>query len=240
MTLSIKPVKKPATGRGNRFCGPAAISIITGLDTAQSAALIRQGTNKRSVQGTSIYEVSRALNDLGYGVNSVAKVNPLAPRTNPTLAAWLRDTTKTRGSHVYLISAGNHWQVVQGRRFCCGQTGEIVSIRDDKVKRRARVRGVWRIEPQFEPGTMRAEAKRVTAGLGAKPQRKGETNARTKARRLATKHGIEIERFSDGAMNVWAPEALDVEGVDPYWGDHFANDWAEALERVETYARLLA
>ena len=50
MTLSIKPVKKAAKGH-NRYCGPAAISIISGLDTAQATALLRERTGRRTITG---------------------------------------------------------------------------------------------------------------------------------------------------------------------------------------------
>lgn len=35
MSVSIKPVQKAAKGH-NRFCGPAALSIISGIDTAEA------------------------------------------------------------------------------------------------------------------------------------------------------------------------------------------------------------
>ena len=118
-TATLKPVKRAAKGH-NRFCGPAALSIIAGIDTAEASAVIRKGNGKRSVKGTSHFDLLRALSTLGYKASSAAKI--------------------------YLISAGHHWQVVQGRRFCCGITKDIVSIRDPKVKRRARLVAVWKIE----------------------------------------------------------------------------------------------
>ncbi len=36
---SLKPVKRAAKGH-NRFCGPAALSIIAGIDTAEAAAVL--------------------------------------------------------------------------------------------------------------------------------------------------------------------------------------------------------
>lgn len=68
------------------------------------------------------------------------------------------------------------------------------------------------------------------------PKKDAFRSARAKAKALASKHGIEVERL-DGGMNVWAPDGLG--GPDPFEGDHFANDWAEALSMVTTYARLL-
>lgn len=61
-------------------------------------------------------------------------------------------------------------------------------------------------------------------------------SARMKAKALAAKHQIEIEK-RDGGMNVWAPATLAA--PDPFEGDHFADDWSEALAMVTAYARLL-
>ena len=63
-----------------------------------------------------------------------------------TLAGWLKHTVKDRDANrVFLIVAGWHWQLVQGRRYVCGLTGDIVSIRDKRVKRRARVAEVYEL-----------------------------------------------------------------------------------------------
>lgn len=230
----LRPVKRAARGH-NRFCGPAAISIIAGIDTAEAAAIIRHISRKRSVQGTTNWEIIKALSLLGYRSTSAAKVNPLDRKSNPTLAAWLKSDERN-GHDLYLIAAGNHWQVVQGRRFCCGITGEIVSIRDEKVKRRARVTGVWKIEQERKVA--------LAEVLPSKPKRDTlQDSARAKAKRLATQHGIEIEvdRW-DGYSRivVWGFDGVLDSGFDPFEGDHYAEDWSDALERVEAYVEVLA
>jgi hypothetical protein len=236
MTIAtLKPVKRAAKGH-NRYCGPAAVSIITGIDTAEASAVIRFVNKKRSVQGTHDWEIIKSLNLLGYHVSSAAKLNPLNPKGNPTLAAWLKSDQRD-GKTLYLVVAGNHWQVVQGRRYCCGISKDIVSIRDEKVKRRARVTAVYRIE----------HARKVALAdvLPAKVK-DTEATVRRKARTLAAKHGIEIEaeRMWDGgeyytSIIVWGqPDVCDDEARDPFYGDHYADDWADALERVQEYAKL--
>ena len=244
--MKIQAVRKAAKGH-NRFCGPAVLSIVTGIDTAQAAALIRKTSNVRSVMGTSTYQIIRAFNALGYHLTSAAKINPNDRKSNPTLAAWLKETASTRGNDVFLISAGYHWQIVQGRRFCCGLTQKPVSLKHDKVKRRARVTGVWKITyNQFDgkaiedlipsPDSYEQKRKRVVASSAAK------------ARRLAKKHDIEIETEAWGwggdrytRILVWGHELTMDSAVidDPYAGDHYADDWQDALERVETYVELL-
>jgi len=235
-TATLKPVKRAAKGH-NRFCGPAAVSIITGIDTAEASAVIRHVSRKRSVQGTSNWEVLQSLALLGFKATSAAKVDPLNLKSNPTLAAWLKRDERD-GKALYLIAAGYHWQVVQGRRFCCGLTKDIVSIRDPKVKRRARISGVWKIEHDRKVA--------LTDVLPAKVKVKDpEAAARRKARALAAKHDIHIETYRsyDGfnTIIVWGqPDVCDDEARDPFFGDHYADDWADALERVQEYAKLAA
>lgn len=236
-TATLKPVKRAAKGH-NRFCGPAALSIIAGVDTAEAAAVIRHVSGKRSVTGTSNWQLLQALALLGFKASSAAKVDPLNLKSNPTLAAWLKRDERD-GKALYLIAAGHHWQVVQGRRFCCGITKDIVSIRDDKVKRRARISGVWKIEHDRKV----ALAEVLPAKVKVKDP---EAAARSKARALAAKHGVEIETYRnyDGgeyytSIIVWGqPSVCDVEGLDPFCGDHYAYDWADALERVQEYIKV--
>jgi hypothetical protein len=233
-TATIKPVRRAAKGH-NRFCGPAALSIIAGIDTAEAAALIRHVSRKRSVTGTTFGELLCSLALLGFGARSVAKVDPLYPKFNPTLAAWLKSEDRD-GKALYLIAAGNHWQVVQGRRFCCGLTREIVSIRDDKVKRRARITGVWEITHNRKVALCDVLPK-------AAPKAKdSEAAVRRKARRLAAEHNIEIETYRDGEYSsiiVWGPRGVDLDN-DPFEGDHYADGWTDALGRVEEYVKLFS
>ena len=236
-TATLKPVKRAAKGH-NRFCGPAALSIIAGIDTAEASAVIRHVTGKRSVTGTTNWAILKSLSLLGFRSTSAAKVNPLDPKSNPTLAAWLKSDERD-GQSLYLISAGHHWQVVQGRRFCCGVSKDIVSIRDGKVKRRARVAGVWRIEHDSKVALADVLPVKVRV-------KDAEATVRRKAHALARAHGIHIETYrADGYTQiiVWGPHwSADVveDDADPYYGDHYADNWADALGRVEEYVQLIA
>lgn len=61
--------------------------------------------------------------------------------------------------------------------------------------------------------------------------------AREEAKRLAKEHGIEIERVDSG-FNVWPPR--ERESDDPWAGDHYCQDWCEALTMVREYAGVSA
>lgn len=133
-----KPVRN-----GNRFCGPAAISAITSLGTSEAAAVLRAVSGKRAIKGVGYSDMRNALRNLNW------RTIPLyeAERGKGiTLAAWLRQSKQLRTTgRLFLIAAGWHWQVISGRRYTCGRIGEIVSIRDERVKRRARVARVYEV-----------------------------------------------------------------------------------------------
>lgn len=126
--------------RKNRFCGPAALSALTGRQTDFTAAFLRLISGKRSVMGVDHDLMLRALYKLGYRVRS----NNV--EGTPTLAGWLKLTPRPAGV-VYLVSAGRHYQVISGRRFVDSKTIDIVSVRDERVKRRARVKAAWQVMP---------------------------------------------------------------------------------------------
>ena len=145
--IKLLPIKD---GRDkNRYCGPSVISALTKLTTGEAARLIRmQSPNRKSVKGTHSYEVRRAFD----ACNIEMRRFPYTPvvsngkRRRPSLAAWLKQSKKARTpGRVFLIAAGNHWQLVSGRRYTCGRIRDIVSIKDKRVKRRARVSEVYEL-----------------------------------------------------------------------------------------------
>ena len=129
----------------NRFCGPSVISALTDLTTGEAARLIRMQTGRKNIMGTHTSEVQRALRACNISMKS--RYYPgLNRTTGPTLAGWLKmsKTDRTPG-RIFLIVAGWHWQLVSGRRYTCGRIREIVSIKDKRVKRRARVAEVYEL-----------------------------------------------------------------------------------------------
>ncbi len=131
----------------NRYCGPSVISAVTNLTTGEAARLIRIQSGKRSVKGTSTRNVRQALE--ACNISMIWKPAPVGSRygksSGVTLARWLKLTHGTRADRVFLIVAGHHWQLVSGNRYVCGVVGDIVSIKDKKVKRRARVSEVYEL-----------------------------------------------------------------------------------------------
>ena len=229
MPLKIKPVNHgTAKADKNRYCGPSVISAITGMTTGEAARLIRTISGVKSVKGTSTRQVRDALRDCNIDMQRCSFNMVLSRSTGPTLAGWLKQTVKERtADRVFLIVAGWHWQLVQGRRYVCGIVGDVVSIKDKKIKRRARVAEVYEL-------TMTA-AKVVTPPAAKKPKQT-TNNFRGKAQRLAKKMGMEIsiERTGYGDNSYW----IDYEGEDDYVDlgvieGHCSYDWYEVLDKLE-------
>ena len=239
--MELKPLTHGK--RGNRYCGPAVISMIAGVTTEDAAALIRKHTNVRAVRGTSTGQVRRVLSHLGYTMRLATTHLP----RKLTLAGWLRETVDIRTSgRVFLLVAGNHWQLITGRRYACGITGGIVSIKHEKVKRRARVTEVFEIIPLDDH---KAQTKKSIEALRAlqqthKLESQQTSNARNKVYRLSSKLGIDIEvdTFDDGSQLIhlfppeWVSELRGEEVVDY---DAVAYDWAEAQQCVKAISDIM-
>jgi len=128
----------------NRYCGPGAVSIVTGR-TAECAVrwmlLARgyePGDRNGGIKGSWAREVGVALHSLGYTLGMGRSTS--SPR--PTLARWLRERTPEQRRRTYLVSAGSHFLVVRGNKVACSITGEPVNLRA-YPHRRYRVRTVY-------------------------------------------------------------------------------------------------
>lgn len=144
MTIKLRPINRGP--RDNRYCGPAVVSFVTGQNTSDIARYIRNKfRNGRPIRGTSDREILHTFRALGFDLKS-SHVPVGVDNKIPTLAGWLKAYKDMRtAGRVFLVSAGHHWQLVSGRKYACGRIGEIVSIRDKRIKRRCRVRNVWEI-----------------------------------------------------------------------------------------------
>lgn len=218
----------------NKWCGPAVVSFITGLTTDEAAALYRQQNPGRRAMGMSSVAVRRMLRSCGYDTVPITR---FAQDSRPTLAQWLRDTKDMRtAGRVFLLIAGNHWQIITGYRYACGIVGEIVSVRHPKVKRRARVSEVYEVTLTPDAAARTAE---VRAGLLAKKTRPNpQAKARRKTRAIAARLGIDvdIERFEWGSISIYfdVPEwlrELREQGKEDF--STVAYDWEDALSCIK-------
>lgn len=135
----------------NKWCGPAAVSILTGMPAEEAAEWIRlrrgQSGTTKGIMSVWSSEVLAALAATGCRITrcdiSVRQASRQSETDHrPTLTQWLRFRNRKA---TYLINAGHHFIVVRGNKACCSRTQEVVSVR--KIPgRRSRVEHVWRIQ----------------------------------------------------------------------------------------------
>ncbi len=243
--MVLKPLNRGKSD--NRYCGPAVISFLTGISTTDAAAAIRAHSGRTSVKGSYDHEVLAVLRSFG-----IEARRHLVGKPAPTLAGWLKRTVEERSAgRVFLVSAGHHYQLITGRRYACGRIGEIVSVRDERVKRRARVRVVYELTApngiaRTSPLLAQAHAKRAHS----RERVRSEAGARAYCKRLDAAGIISLD------MSEWKPqyahltysaiwvypgpkvEALIPEGEDPADGNRSAGSWTEAAEVASLYERL--
>ena len=136
--------------KANKYCGPAVLSFLTGINTSECASWFRLYSRHRgAVRGTRVTDMKLVLDQLGFRLREVSNHDEVKAGRRPTLASWLKahKSLRTPG-RVYLLVAGNHWQLITGSRYACGRVGGIVSIRAKCVKRRARVQTAWELLPK--------------------------------------------------------------------------------------------
>jgi hypothetical protein len=226
--LKIHPVNH-VKGDKNRYCGPSAISIVTGMASGEAARLIRATSGVKQVQGTHDWQMKAALSKCGIVLSShpVKKQEPKLIRgkteTRPTLTQWYRDSKELRTpGRVFLVSAGHHWQIVSGRRFCCGRTKEIVSITAKGTNRRARVSNVYELI---------ANDRIDIPAIARKPKAVSRVDpARKLLRALEKKLGVvgRLDRSAGYADYSIPPFEGFPDGITTC---HY--DWSETLDRIE-------
>ncbi|QDP57852.1 MAG: hypothetical protein Unbinned2819contig1000_35 [Prokaryotic dsDNA virus sp.] len=126
-------------GATDGWCGPAAISAITGRSRECASAWINFKRFKMPhhlVRGSQTSEVVGVLRCLGYAARS-AHVGCHHPQT-PTLAQWMKGRSPAERRQVFLVVAGYHFIVVKGNKAVCGLTGDKVATSKSR-KRRAKV-----------------------------------------------------------------------------------------------------
>ena len=225
--MKLNPVNK--TKNGNRYCGPAVISSVTGCTTDEAAKSIRTISGQRAVRGAATRHVLEAFSQhWGISNKPLFDAHWRTPRNQlPTLSGWLRDNKQLRTTgRVFLIVAGNHFQLVSGRRYVCGVTRDVVSIKDDKVKRRARVSEVYELT---------GAPKLTDAGRAALASKPVQSDS-VVARKLAREYGItiEIDVYDRDDFMAYVDANFLSDDEDPLYDNHYAYGWYEVREKVET------
>lgn len=213
------------TNKSRLWCGLAAISAVTGIDTKTIAQCLRRN-GRKAVKGIRTSELVSALKALGTDAQSVY-VNGKPP----TLCAWARQNRQLFATAPVIVVAGRHFQVLQGIRLCDSFNPEPVLFSSLPAGRRRRVEAYVQIlkvgdTPCWTPPPAPKKdwkAIRARAGLLG----------------LAKQHGIVIEDYNPGEWWVYPPHGFPVD-KDPYEMDgHLAFGADDRAERIRTYLKLL-
>ena len=198
--------------RDNRYCGPAVISFLTGVNTSEAARWIRTVSGQRAVYGTYQRDLLTAL-----GRYAGIKARRVAGFAGKTLNQTFQGLDRPEGT-VYLVTTTGHFQLVTDRRYACGRVGEVTYFTDERVKRRSRVEYVWELSgtPKLNP-----------------PPR--PVSVSTKCRRLAKKIGVTIEKdigYWVGPGPDWNTKhpGVDYHEISP--DCNYRSDWDDVLEKL--------
>ena len=127
----------PAIGP-NRYCGPGALAILTGLDTGDTARVLREVTGKRAICGVWWPAMLAASARLGLRLTPRFVAGDRRPQTLEQFAAGC-----TRGA-VYLVLVTGHYTVLADGEACDNCTIYPTALARYR-KRRARVRRAWEV-----------------------------------------------------------------------------------------------
>lgn len=111
--MKLKPLKKLNGHRA--WCGPGALSILTGRSVNHCARIIAKRRNKRywyhghgtskQVRGTWFSEIRDALDDMGFSMHGVKF------KRGTTLHRYMTDRGGEQWKSAMLIEVSNHWMV---------------------------------------------------------------------------------------------------------------------------------
>lgn len=211
----LHPIKHDLPG-AMLWCGPAAISAITGQPTSVVHEAIKQDRgNRRPVRGVFHGELFRVMRRLGFEV--VENID------------GQRQTVIDFAERIDHLSY--RWPLVACTRdhyFCLAQ-GLIVDSRTEPTPFhltpvRGRVERAWAFGCFAAPDLPKPYAETA------------EGAAMKNARALARKHGVKIDRLGERYWHVWCPLLAD---DDPLEGDNDRGTEADVLEAVERYVKCL-
>lgn len=210
------------------WCGPGALATISGQPSSVCMKALRDSTwQDRPIKGVGCGLLVKAAARLGYRLTSL----PVNAGHKLTMAAWTRENAAAFAQNPVVLVVANHYVTVKGRSFNDNWCKVPMPLKKARL-RRARVCNAYRVE-EMNPDTTPPIAKPIKPAV-ARPAR---DMSKGHALSMASRYGVKLSTES-GSDVIWvyAPDALDSEAKDHYYGDHACYDWAEALERVKKYA----
>jgi len=162
----LRAVKNDVTTK--LWCGPAAISAVTGEPVSKIMDLMRSLSQRKTIKSVSYGLLQRTLAMLGWEAATIHRFNYrrvepkterlsasitvtsgigqewVEPKQRPTLARYCREHREDFQEHACIVGITGHYVAVYGRRFCDNHTNEPVFLRKSP-HRRTRVEQVFQI-----------------------------------------------------------------------------------------------
>lgn len=225
----------------NKWCGPTAMSAITGFSTDECAAVARMVSGKRAIRGLRWSHLTAALDAMG-----VTLVPFAVPQ--PTARAAIDALPETVRQRIVIMCAGNHYMTFLRQTMICPLTHRQLTHINSMPKPRAKVARLWLVEFRTEPKLPAMALTKVRNQANATASK-----LRRETKALATRLGLKIERGDDylevsmANAELWREvlklasdtENDDVNEVfysDVLCGWSMAAGWAEARSIVESVA----
>ena len=142
----LHPVKHDL--KSTLWCGPAALSAISGRPTSEIHGILKQVRNSdRPIKGIYNRELKAAAERLGYRLEPVFQWCAGAPASwkRPTLAKFVRENRQELGLPV-VVQVTGHYVVVHKQTFMDNFCPEGVRLKR-APHRRCRVKNAWRAVP---------------------------------------------------------------------------------------------
>jgi hypothetical protein len=150
------------------WCGPAAISAVTGEPVSAIVAIMKHLSGKSRIKGVTTGLLQRTMTMLGWEAATIQRFDSekisghveiigditvqhgyatkyVPTKKRPTLARYCREHRVDFAEHACIIELSTHWVAVYGRRFIDNHTKEPVFLRKSP-HRRARVQRVLQIK----------------------------------------------------------------------------------------------
>lgn len=231
----------------NSYCGPTAISALTGISKDDVAAIVRKQTGRPSVKGMHTHEAVHVLNEVGCGIQILVRDKAKYHR-RPTLAKWMEDRTPEQRELPMLVEVTGHYVAVLRDTVVCsmqgGEARNILSARCARMEFRRAI--VLRSMPakgcKLPEGMVKLKAvEKSIASHNAKMRRA--------AHALAKGMGLKIEPYMDHCLDIVIDDAphwcnvlgeILVEGEDPTEAltdivESLAchDGWSSVIDRLE-------
>lgn len=230
-----------------RWCGPSAVSIITGLPYMSSLELLKRERFKRGgyidrssvvVKGTNNEEMRMALFNAGY------VLRPIHFRYGITFARFLRERRPDLVNETILVEATEHYMVCRGRKAADSKTGDPVFL-SKMPGRRMRIERAWLVEKRGEairrPSVLKLNAEIDQSRAAVAAERKADVAAQgqktREVKKLVAEFGLTFEVTQHGyEFEIAAPTNHIMEDLQT-WMFSGPDRWADALETLHRWKR---